>query len=219
MFDLYALISKRGKCFQVTNCNTPKLSTTAESQAHTPRFKTDELGHRFDCRQPMMNPRVGVGVVVLNNEGKVVLGKRKGSHGAGTWAFPGGHLEFGESFEACAVREVLEETGLSIHDVRFLTATNDVMEAEGKHYITVYVGARVREDKGQPQQPQIMEPEKCDEWRWISWEDVRSWFNKQVQTEGMETRDDQPKLFIPLFNLFRQRPTFDPKKSYDSAQA
>lgn len=187
---------------------------------HTPRAsKLISLGHIFDCRQPMMNPRVGVGVVVLNNEGKVVLGKRKGSHGAGTWAFPGGHLEFGESFEACAVREVLEETGLSIHDVRFLTATNDVMEAEGKHYITVYVGARVREDKGQPQQPQIMEPEKCDEWRWISWEDVRSWFNKQVQTEGMETRDDQPKLFIPLFNLFRQRPTFDPKKSYDSAQA
>jgi ADP-ribose pyrophosphatase YjhB (NUDIX family) len=69
----------------------------------------------------------------------------------GTWAFPGGHLEFGESFEACAVREVLEETGLSIHDVRFLTATNDVMEAEGKHYITVYVGAMVKEDNAQPQ--------------------------------------------------------------------
>ncbi|GFG26032.1 nudix hydrolase 1 [Aspergillus udagawae] len=163
-----------------------------------------------------MNPRVGVGVVVLNREGKVVLGKRKGSHGAGTWAFPGGHLEFGESFEACAVREVLEETGLSIHDVRFLTATNDVMEAEGKHYITVYVGAMVKEDNAQPQ---ILEPEKCDEWRWISWEDVRSWFDKQVQAEGMETSDDQPRLFIPLLNLFRQRPTFDPTKSHESAQA
>ncbi|KAF7174153.1 hypothetical protein CNMCM5623_006657 [Aspergillus felis] len=162
-----------------------------------------------------MNPRVGVGVVVLNKEGKVVLGKRKGSHGAGTWAFPGGHLEFGESFEACAVREVLEETGLAIHDVRFLTATNDVMEAEGKHYITVYVGALVKEDNAQPQ---ILEPEKCDEWRWISWGDVRSWFEKQVQTEGVETSDDQPRLFIPLLNLFRQRPTFDPTKSYDSAQ-
>ncbi|GIJ99709.1 hypothetical protein Aspvir_003711 [Aspergillus viridinutans] len=163
-----------------------------------------------------MNPRVGVAVVVLNKDGKIILGKRKGSHGAGTWAFPGGHLEFGESFEACAVREVLEETGLSIHDVRFLTATNDVMEAEGKHYITVYVGAIVKEDNAQPQ---ILEPEKCDEWRWISWEDVRSWFEKQVQTEGMETSDGQPRLFIPLFNLFRQRPTFDPTKSYQSAQA
>ncbi|KAF4211260.1 hypothetical protein CNMCM8980_006859 [Aspergillus fumigatiaffinis] len=163
-----------------------------------------------------MNPRVGVGVVVLNTEGKVVLGKRKGSHGAGTWAFPGGHLEFGESFEACAVREVLEETGLSIHDVRFLTATNDIMEAEGKHYITVYVGGMVKEDNAQPQ---ILEPEKCDEWRWISWDDVRLWFDRQVHTEGTETSDDQPRLFIPLFNLFQQRPTFDPKKSYDSAQA
>ncbi|KAF7122589.1 hypothetical protein CNMCM5793_000614 [Aspergillus hiratsukae] len=162
-----------------------------------------------------MNPRVGVGVVVLNKEGKIILGKRKGSHGAGTWAFPGGHLEFGESFEACAVREVLEETGLSVHDVRFLTVTNDVMEAEGKHYITVYVGAIVKEDNAQPQ---ILEPEKCDEWRWISWEDVRSWFDKQVQSEGMETSHDQPRLFIPLLNLFRQRPTFHPRKGYASAQ-
>ncbi|RHZ43459.1 nucleotide triphosphate diphosphatase NUDT15 [Aspergillus thermomutatus] len=162
-----------------------------------------------------MNPRVGVGVVILNREGKIILGKRKGSHGAGTWAFPGGHLEFGESFESCAVREVLEETGLPIHDVRFLTVTNDVMEAEGKHYITVYVGAIVKDDTAQPQ---ILEPEKCDEWRWISWEDVRLWFDKQVQTEGMETSDDQPRLFIPLLNLFRQRPAFDPRKSYASAQ-
>lgn len=132
------------------------------------------------------------------------------------------------------MREVLEETGLSVHGVRFLTVTNDVMEAEGKHYITVYVGAIVKEDNAQPQVSchpplstmsiptnswlQTMEPEKCDEWRWISWEDVRLWFDEQVQTEGMETSHDQPRLFIPLFNLFRQRPTFDPRKSYASAQ-
>ena len=53
-------------------------------------------------------PSVGVAVIVVNN-GKVLLGKRKGSHGSGSWAFPGGHLEMNESIEACARREVFEE--------------------------------------------------------------------------------------------------------------
>ena len=65
---------------------------------------------------------------------------------SGTLALPGGHLEFGESFENCAVREVLEETGLTIQNVRFLTATNDVMEEEGKHYVTIFMGAVVDGD-------------------------------------------------------------------------
>lgn len=51
---------------------------------------------------------------------------------------PGGHLEYGESFADCAKREVLEETGLQVGNVKFLVATNDVME-EGKHYVTVFV--------------------------------------------------------------------------------
>ena len=50
----------------------------------------------------------------------------------GTWALPGGHLEFGESFESCAARKMLEETDLLVGNVRFLTATNDIMDAEGK---------------------------------------------------------------------------------------
>ena len=54
---------------------------------------------------------------------------------------PGGHLEFGESFETCAERETLEETGLKISDVRYLNATNSVFTAENKHYITVFMGA------------------------------------------------------------------------------
>lgn len=111
-----------------------------------------------------MNPRVGVGVFVFNPQGQFIIGGRKGSHGAGnfahptisgrnpakrqsgTLALPGGHLEFGESFETCAVREVLEETGLTAQDVRFLTATNDVMENEGKHYVTIFMGAVVDGD-------------------------------------------------------------------------
>lgn len=116
---------------------------------------------------PAPNPRVGVAVFVLNSEGKFIVGKRKGSHGAGTWsawtlegvarangyagtwALPGGHLEYGESWETCAERETLEETNLKIRDVRYLTATNEVFEAERKHYITIFMGS-VCEEGAQP---------------------------------------------------------------------
>jgi 8-oxo-dGTP diphosphatase len=54
--------------------------------------------------QDEQRPRVGVGVIVVKN-GLVLIGKRKGSHGEGQWAWPGGHLEYMESFLDCAKRE------------------------------------------------------------------------------------------------------------------
>ena len=70
---------------------------------------------------------------------------------AGTWGLPGGHLEANESFEDCANREILEETGLQIRNLRFLTATNDIMESEGKHYVTIFMGGVCSDDTAQPQ--------------------------------------------------------------------
>lgn len=66
-----------------------------------------------------MVPRVGVGVFVLNEKGHVLIGKRTGSHGAGTLALPGGHLELHESFYECAARETYEETGLLLEPPQF----------------------------------------------------------------------------------------------------
>jgi 8-oxo-dGTP diphosphatase len=91
----------------------------------------------------MDDPRVGVGILI-RREGDILLLRRQNVHGAGTWSTPGGHLDPGESPEACAVREVREETGVEIGNVRFLGITNDVFQAEGRHYITVWMEADYR---------------------------------------------------------------------------
>ncbi|KAK8167780.1 7,8-dihydro-8-oxoguanine triphosphatase NUDT15 [Phyllosticta citrichinensis] len=143
-------------------------------------------------------PRVGVGVFILNKSGAFIAGLRKGNHGSGTWALPGGHLEFGESLEECAAREVLEETGLTIdrEHIRFLTATNSVWKDEGLHYVTVFMTA-ILKDEGV--EPQIMEPEKCEAWQWVEYEELISWAN-----------DPQRKLFLPMLDLFITRPDISP---------
>jgi 8-oxo-dGTP diphosphatase len=114
----------------------------------------------------MFTPRVGVGVLVIEN-GRVLLGKRKGSHGAGTWSAPGGHLEYGESIENCAEREVLEETGLRIRELQHGPFTNTVFEAEQKHYVTVFVLA-----KRESGVVETKEPEKCEGWEWFDWSNL-----------------------------------------------
>lgn len=121
-------------------------------------------------------PRVGVGIIVLR-EGRVLLGLRSGSHGSGTWSVPGGHLEFGETIEQCAAREVLEETGLVIEDVKPGPYTNDVFTDEGRHYVTIYVTAR--SDSGEPR---VMEPSKCSRWQWFRWSELPSPLFLPVET-------------------------------------
>ena len=53
-------------------------------------------------------PRVGVGIIITRGE-QVLMLKRLNVHGQGTWSTSGGHLEFGESPEKCAIREAKEE--------------------------------------------------------------------------------------------------------------
>ena len=76
----------------------------------------------------MNRPQVGLAVIIAQAE-RVLMLKRKGAHGEGTWAPPGGHLEFGESLEECAMRETLEETGVVVRDVQFVALTGTAQEA------------------------------------------------------------------------------------------
>jgi 8-oxo-dGTP diphosphatase len=111
-------------------------------------------------------PKIGIGVIIERG-GRILLGQRKNAHGDGDWSFPGGHLEFGESWEACAAREAKEETGLDISGASFAAATNDIFEAEGKHYVTIFLRAEAPSGE-----PAVLEPEKCAQWRWFGWDEL-----------------------------------------------
>jgi len=94
-------------------------------------------------------PRVGVGAVICRDD-EVLLIHRKGSHGADTWAPPGGHLDFGESFENCAERETLEETGIQVKAVRILSVTNDVWPELGRHFASIWMECRYLSGEAAP---------------------------------------------------------------------
>jgi ADP-ribose pyrophosphatase YjhB (NUDIX family) len=114
-----------------SRCSTPTTSAPAATCSAPP---------------PTAVVRVGVGVLVKcpDDPSKVLCGVRRGSHGAGSLALPGGHLEMMESFEDCAVREVWEECALRLDTPTFGHVTNDPMPREGKHYVTVFMMARYR---------------------------------------------------------------------------
>jgi 8-oxo-dGTP diphosphatase len=129
----------------------------------------------------MERPKVGVGVLIVDGN-RILLGKRKNAHGDGSWGPPGGHLEYGESWQQCAQREALEETGLEINDIQFCAVTNDIFAESNKHYVTIFMRAAYAGGVVTNR-----EPEKCEQWRWF---DV----------------DQLPdNLFLPLAQLVEQK--------------
>ncbi len=107
--------------------------------------------------------KIGLGVMVFKDDGKVLMGLRKNTHGAGTYAIPGGHLEYMESFADCASREVFEECGITIKNITFQYIANSVAYAP-KHY--VQIGVTAEWESGDLV---VKEPEKFDH---ISWYDL-----------------------------------------------
>lgn len=107
-------------------------------------------------------PQVGIAIIITRDD-KVLLMKRKGPHGPGTWSTPGGHLDYGETPEQCAAREAKEEVGVNVTDIRFRSISNDVFEAEGKHYITIWMDGKTTDE------PTIASEEEVAELGWYSW--------------------------------------------------
>lgn len=120
-----------------------------------------------------MEIRVGVAVAVLH-QGQILMGKRKGITGQGTWAFPGGHLELGETVEECAIRELLEETGLKALNTRRGTWVSG--QFGDHHYLSLFVIVDSFEGL-----PENLEPHKCEGWSWHFWNSLPSPLFKPIE--------------------------------------
>ena len=130
-------------------------------------------------------PKVGT-ALILTRDNRVLLMKRKGPHGTGTWSTPGGHLDFGETLEGCATREAKEEVGVDVADVRFRCVTNDIFQEDGKHYITLWL-------EGTPiGEPKIVSEQEVAEIGWFAWDALPA------------------PLFLPVENLIREN-SYPPK--------
>ncbi|MCI0597801.1 NUDIX domain-containing protein [Candidatus Parcubacteria bacterium] len=110
-------------------------------------------------------PKVGLGVII-EKEGKILLGERFFGHGAGNWMIPGGHVEFGETFGATALREAAEECGLT--DLELVGLVSVYNERDyGKHYVNLGILTKWR--SGEPFAP---EPKKSGNWHWHDPDDL-----------------------------------------------
>lgn len=99
-------------------------------------------------------------------DGKVLVGERLASHGAGSFSIPGGHMEFGETFEEAALRELEEETGLTDVEITDLICVKNDRVYE-KHFVTIGMLAEWKSGE-----PIAMEPEKARNWSWYAPDEV-----------------------------------------------
>ncbi|CAF0950704.1 unnamed protein product [Adineta ricciae] len=123
-----------------------------------------------------LRPLVGIAVLAVypnRYPNCVLISQRLASHGKGGYQLPGGHLEYGESFEECAQRELKEETNLSASSFRLVHVTNTVFppqDGQSKHYVTLFMKTILDDDSAL----KCMEPEKNSEWTWTKWHDLKT---------------------------------------------
>ncbi|MGC2310357.1 MAG: NUDIX domain-containing protein [Candidatus Babeliaceae bacterium] len=108
--------------------------------------------------------KIGCEVFLIKNN-ELLLGKRKNCYGEGTWALPGGHLEYGESLIACAQRELKEELGIEGLEFQ-LISTIDNIDERG-HYL--HMSFLLKQFSGEIEN---REPHFCYEWKFFAFSNL-----------------------------------------------
>lgn len=72
-------------------------------------------------------------IIEISGRGIVLVGRKNPPSG---WALPGGFVEYGETLEACALREAREETGLDVRLIRQFHTYSDPGRDPRRHTIS-----------------------------------------------------------------------------------
>ncbi|HET7108090.1 MAG TPA: NUDIX domain-containing protein [Candidatus Acidoferrum sp.] len=107
-------------------------------------------------------PRVGVGVLLVDERNRVLLTLRNRPPEAGCWSIVGGKLDFLETLEKCASREAREELGVEVSIESLLCVTDHCLPQENQHWVSPAYLARVRAGL-----PSNREPEKTADVQWF----------------------------------------------------
>jgi len=98
---------------------------------------------------------------------KLLLGERINRNGSRCWQFPGGRLAADESVTQCARRELQEETGLVVSQLRMLGYTDKTVLVDGDSFITLLVSASYEAGEAE-----LIEPDKCARWQWFDYSEL-----------------------------------------------
>ncbi len=140
----------------------------------------------------MNRPKVGLGIFVFNSSSnKFLVGKRIKEESFG---LPGGKLEYGESFEECAKRELFEETNINIDESRFkyLCSFNCINKELEYHWVEIFMTVHITSEE----EKTIVnnEPHKSEDWIWLSFEEIQSLNASNQIFIGLKT-------FLKKFNI------------------
>lgn len=115
----------------------------------------------------MHQPRVGAGVLLVDERGRALLTLRRAAPEAGSWSILGGEVDFLETVKDCAIREAYEEAGVRIEIERLLCITDHLLPAEDQHWVSPSYLARIVEGEAYNR-----EPNKSEEVRWFALDEL-----------------------------------------------